>query len=69
MMGANMQHRRNPTDTVKWVPNTNIPAFLEQHPDGDHATTPAVHQRRPGSDLTGHPEITHSSVRCFDWEI
>ena len=43
----------NPTDTLKWVPNTNIPAFLEQHPDRAHTATRPTHQRRRGSDLTG----------------
>jgi hypothetical protein len=62
-------HRRNPTDTVKWVPNKNIPAFLGQHSDRAHTATSPAQQRRPGSDLNGHPEITHSSVRCFDWDI
>lgn len=60
---------RNPTDTLKWVPNTNIPAFLEQHPDGDHATTSLTHQRRRGSDFIGHLNTVHSTVRCFDWDF
>jgi hypothetical protein len=59
----------NPTDTFKWVPNRSISGFSGVRPDRDHATTPAVHQRRPGSDLNGLPEITHSSVRCFEWDI
>ena len=50
-------------------PNRPISGFSGVRPDGDHTATPAAHQRRRESDLNGHPEITHSSVRCFEWDI
>ena len=54
---------------LTWTPNRPVSRFSGVRPDGDHAATPAVHQRRPGSDLNGHHKNIHSSVRWFDWDI
>jgi hypothetical protein len=42
----------NPTDTLKWVPNTNIPAFSEQHHDSAHTAKSPTHTQHPGNNFT-----------------
>jgi hypothetical protein len=38
-------------DTAKWGPNTNIPAFLVQHPDGAHTDESPIHTQHPGNNF------------------
>ena len=48
-----------PKDTAKWVPNTNIPAFLVQHLDRAHAAKPIAHTQRHGNSFASTIPFIH----------